>query len=131
MAAHARKAQQFARQLFKLSVVDGTVSAERVSGVLEYIEKHPPANPVMVLKAYARFVAAELARSEAVVEHAGAIQAAALAAIAAAMTKKYGRPVTATARPNPDLLAGLRVHVGDDVYESSVAGQLAALAAAV
>ena len=34
MAAHARKAQQFARQLFKLSVVDGVVSAERVSGVL-------------------------------------------------------------------------------------------------
>jgi len=131
MAAHARKAQQFARQLFKLSVVDGVVSAERVSGVLEYIEKHRPANPVMLLKAYARFVAAELAKGEAVVEHAGAINAGALAAIAAAMTKKYGRPVTATAQPNPALLAGLRVHVGDDVYEFSVAGQLAALAAAV
>jgi F-type H+-transporting ATPase subunit delta len=131
MAAHARKAQQFARQLFKLSLVDGVVSAERVSGVLEYIEKHRPANPVMVLKAYARFVAAELAKGEAVVEHAGAINATALAAIAATMTKKYGRPVTATAKPNAALLAGLRVHVGDDTYESSVAGQLAALSAAV
>ena len=54
-----------------------------------------------------------------------------LAAIAAAMTRRYGRPVTATARPNPALLAGLRVHVGDDIYESSIAGQLAALAASV
>ena len=131
MAAHARKAQQFARQLFKMSVVDGVVSAERVSGVLDYVEKHRPANPVMVLRAYARYIAAELAKSEAVVEHAGAISAAMLAAVAAAMTAKYGRPVTATARPNPTLLAGLRVHVGDDVYESSIAGQLAALSAAV
>jgi F-type H+-transporting ATPase subunit delta len=131
MAAHARKAQQFARQLFKLSVVDGAVSAERVSGVLQYIEKHRPANPVIVLKAYARFIAAELAKGEAIVEHAGAINAATLAAIAAAMTKKYGRPVTASAKPNAALLAGLRVHVGDDVYESSVAAQLATLAAAV
>lgn len=131
MAAHARKAQQFARSLFKLSVVDGVVSAERVSGVLEYVEKHRPANPVIVLKAYARFVAAELTKGEAVVEHAGAINAATLAAIAAAMTQKYGRPVTATAKPNAALLAGLRVSVGDDTYESSVAGQLAALAAAV
>jgi F-type H+-transporting ATPase subunit delta len=131
MAAHARKAQQFARQLFKLSVVDGVVSVERVSGVLAYVEKHRPANPVMVLKAYARLIAAELAKSEAVVEHAGAITAATVAAVATAMTKKYGRPVTATARPNPALLAGLRVHVGDDVYESSIAGQLAALSAAV
>jgi F-type H+-transporting ATPase subunit delta len=128
MAAPARKATQFARQLFKLSLVDGVVSAERVSGVLEYIEKHRPAHPVMVLKAYARFLAAELAKGEAVVEHAGTVNAATLAAIAAAMTKQYGRPVTATAKPNAALLAGLRVQVGDDVYESSVASQLATLA---
>ncbi len=131
MAAHGKKAQQFARQLFKMSLVDGTVSADRVSGVLAYVEKHRPANPVMVLKAYARLVATELAKSEAVVEHAGAINAATLTAVAAAMSRTYGRAVTATARPNAALLAGLRVQVGDDVYESSVAGQLAALSAAV
>ena len=51
--------------------------------------------------------------------------------IAASMTRKYGRKVTSLARRNDDLLAGLRVRVGDDVYESSVAGQLATLAAAV
>jgi F-type H+-transporting ATPase subunit delta len=127
MAAHAKKAQQLARQLFKMSVIDGTVSNDRVSGVLAYIEKSHPANPVMVLKAYARLVSAELAKGRAVVEHAGPVNEATLAAIAAAMTKKYRRPVTATARANPALLAGLRVKVGDDIYESSVAGQLASL----
>ena len=43
------------------------------------------------------------------------------------MTQKYHRVVTATAKANPQLLAGLRVRVGSDVYESSVAGQLATL----
>jgi len=131
MASHAKKARQFARQLFKMSVVDGVVSADRVAGVLQYVEKNRPANPVMVLKAYARFISAELAKGQAVVEHAGAINDATLAAIAASMTKKYGRPVAATAKPNAALLAGLRVQVGDDIYESSVAGQLAALSLAV
>ena len=131
MAAHAKKAQQFARQLFKMSVVNGAVSLERVTGVLQYLEKHKVANPVIVLKAYARFVANELAKGEAIVEHAGAINATTLSTIAAAMTKKYSRAVTASAKPNAALLAGLRVQVGDDIYESSVAGQLAALAAAV
>jgi F-type H+-transporting ATPase subunit delta len=131
MASHAKAAQKFARQLFAMSIVDGAVSADRVAGVLEYVEKHEPANPVMVLKAYRRLVAAELAKSIAVVEHAGAINDAMLAAIAASMSRKYGRPVTATARPSPELLAGLRVQVGDDIYESSVAGQLAVLAASV
>jgi F-type H+-transporting ATPase subunit delta len=131
MASQAKTALQFARQLFTMSLVDGAISGDRVAGVLEYLEKHTPANPMMVLKAYQRLVAVEVAKGEAVVEHAGAVNDAMLAAIAASMTKKYGRPVTATAKANPALLAGLRVHVGDDIYESSIAGQLAALASSV
>jgi len=131
MASGKKQIQLLSRQFFKLSVVEGALSADRVSGVLEYIEKHRPANTLAVLKAYQRLVAAEFARSRAVVEHAGSISEATLATIAAAMTKKYARPVTATAQPNAALVAGLRVRVGDDTYESSVAGQLATLAAAV
>jgi F-type H+-transporting ATPase subunit delta len=86
---------------------------------------------IAVLKAYQRLVAAEFARGQAVVEHAGPVSASVLDNIAAAMTKKYSRKVVSVARPNPALLAGLRVRVGDDVYESSVAGQLAALGASV
>jgi F-type H+-transporting ATPase subunit delta len=131
MASHAKVAQKFARQLFGMSVVDGVVSADRVAGVLEYVERHNVANPVMVLKAYERLVSIELAKGVAVVEHAGAISAATLASIEAAMSAKYGRTVKARAEANPALLAGMRVHVGDDTYESSVAGQLASLAASV
>lgn len=131
MASGKKQTQSLARQLFKLSFDNGALSAERVGGVLAYVEKTRPANTVAVLKAYQRLVAAEVARGQAVVEHAGTVSAATLANIAAAMTKKYGRPVTSVARPTPALLAGVRVRVGDDVYESSVAGQLAALAAAV
>ncbi len=131
MASGKKQIQLLARQFFKLSVVDGALSADRVAGVLEYIEKHRPANTLAVLKAYQRLVAAEFARGQAVVEHAGFVNANALDAIAAALTKKYARPVTWVAKPNPALIAGLRVRVGDDTYESSVAGQLGALAAAV
>jgi F-type H+-transporting ATPase subunit delta len=130
MAAN-KQAQQLARQLFKLSLVDGKLSAERVSGVLGYVEKTKPAHTLAVLKTYQRLVATELARGQAVVEHAGAVSESLLQTIAAAMTKKYSRAITASARPNPKLLAGLRVRVGDDVYESSVAGQLSQLAAQV
>ena len=131
MASGTKQVQQLARQFFKLSVVDGRLSADRVAGVLEYIEKHRPARAMAVLKAYQRLVAAEFARGQAVVEHAGSIGDATLATIAAAMTKRYSRPVTAIARKNDTLLAGLRVRVGDDTFESSIASQLTTLAAAV
>ena len=131
MASGIKQVQQLARQFFKLSVIDGKLSADRVAGVLEYIEKHRPAHTVAVLKAYQRLIAAEVARGQAVVEHAGSVSDATLASISTAMTKKYSRPVAAVARKNDALLAGLRIRVGDDTYESSLASQLAALAAAV
>lgn len=130
MPAKNKSALLLARQLFQLSVVDGAVSSERVAGVLAYLEKHPPAKPLPVLKAYQRLIAVELAKSHAIVEHAGSLEASVLKTIAAAMTKRYQRPITASAKANPALIAGLRVHVGDDVYDSSVQSRLAALAGA-
>jgi F-type H+-transporting ATPase subunit delta len=131
MGPRGKQIQQLARLLFRLSVVDGTISPERVAGVLDYVAAHRPANPVSVLRAYHRLVAASLARSRAVVEHAGTVSDGTLQTISAAMSRRYGRPVSAVALPDPGLVAGLRVRVGDDVYESSIAAQLAQLAGAV
>lgn len=125
----AKQAQQLARQLFRLSVVNGEISAEQVGGVLAYIEKHC-SHPHAILSAYHRLIAAEVARGQAVVEHAGPVNPATVANIAAALAKKYGRRIAPVAKRNDALLAGLRVRVGDDVYESSVAGHLANLASA-
>jgi F-type H+-transporting ATPase subunit delta len=122
-----KKTKALAKQLFKLSLVNGVVSPEQVTGVLGYIEKHAPRQSLALLQLYHRAISAELAKSSAVVEHAGPLSDAALKSIEAAMTRKYARTVTASAKPNPKLLAGLRVRVGSDVYESTVAGQLATL----
>ena len=129
--AAKKQTQQLARQLFKLSFENGQITAERVAGVLGYVEKIQPPQMVAVLKAYQRLVATELGRGQAIVEHAGAVSPAVLQAIAAQLTKKYARPVTTTAKANPALLAGLRVRIGDDIYENSVSSQLGALADAV
>lgn len=131
MASGKKKIQQLARQFLNLSMVDGSLSAARVAGVLEYVEKHRPAHSLALLKAYRRLVAAEIARGQAIVEHAGSMHDSILADIAGAMSRKYARPISGVARRNDALLAGLRVRVGDDVYESNVASQLATLAAAV
>jgi hypothetical protein len=80
-----------------------------------------------VLRAYQRLVRAEYATGQAVIEHAGPIADSLVQSIATTMTRRYGRAVAGVAKANPSLLAGLRVRVGDDVYESSVSQQLAGL----
>jgi F-type H+-transporting ATPase subunit delta len=125
----SKQSNLFARQLFRISLAEGQVSAERVSAVLAHLAQHPPRQPLAVLRCYHRLIAGQLARNRALVEHGGPVDDAVLRAIEAAFTLKYQRPVAAMARPNPDLIAGLRVRVGDDLYEASVAGQLATLSA--
>ena len=122
-----KKTKLLARQLFKLSLADGRVSAEQVSGVLGWVEKHSPRRPLTLLKLYQRLITTELAQSHAVVAHAGSLGAGVLAQVEQAMTKKYLRPISASALPDASLLAGIRVRVGDDVYESSIASQLTSL----
>jgi len=126
-----KKTKALAKQLFKLSVVNGAVSPEQVAGVLGYVEKVAPRNSLGLLKLYRQSIVTELAKSHARVEHAGPISDSALKLIEGAMSQKYKRVVTATAQANPKLLAGLRVRIGSDVYESTVSGQLATLSNAV
>ncbi|HEY4301168.1 MAG TPA: F0F1 ATP synthase subunit delta [Candidatus Didemnitutus sp.] len=125
--AVTKQTRLLAKQLFKLSFADGAVTSDQVAGVLGWIEKHQPRHPLALLRTYQRYIAAEVARSRAVVEHAGPLADATLRLIEAAMTRKYRRPVAAAAQPNAALLAGLRIRVGCDVYEASASGQLAQL----
>lgn len=127
MSSQAKQAQQLARQFLRLSLVEGSLSQERVLGVLEYIDKHKPANSIAVLRFYKRLVQRELSKQVAVVEHAGSIDNATLRSLGNAFTARYKRPITTQAIPKPSLLAGLRVRVGDDIFEASLASRLATL----
>jgi F-type H+-transporting ATPase subunit delta len=127
----SKQSRQFARQLFRLSLAEGQVSAERVSAVLAHLAHQPPAQPLAVLQAYQRLIINQLARNSALVEHAGVVDDALLRSIEAVFTREYQRPITASAQPNPALIAGLRIRIGDDLFESSIANELAALSAPV
>jgi len=122
-----KKTRLFARNLFRLSLEDGRVSESRVSEILGWVDREKPRQSVALLREFLRLVARELDLGLAQVEHAGDLSDEALREIAASFSKRYGRPIKATARPNPDLIAGLRIRIGCDVYENSVASQLAAL----
>lgn len=129
MASLSKSDLQLTKQLTALSLdAEGAVDPAKVTGVLEYLAKHPPASPMSVLKAYHRRISIELAKANAVVEHAGAVSDTILGSIAGALSQKYHRSVAATAQQNDALIAGLRVRIADDVYESTVSGQLDTLA---
>lgn len=119
----------YAKGLLKVSLEDGQFSEERAAAVLQSLEKNPPRNYASVLKEYLKLVQREVANSTAAVEHAGDLSPAAIEAIKAKFTAHYGRSISVTTSQNDSLIAGIRVRVGCDVYDSSVAGALKELEA--
>lgn len=121
-----------ARTLLRLSLdADGQPSAERVEGVLAYCAGLKPSAARPLLRAYLTLVRREVRRTEAVVETAAALPEAEVAALAASLSKTAGRRLVGRQVVVPALLGGVRVRVGDDLYDNSVAGRLEALATAV
>lgn len=126
-----RKTFAYAKKLLALSLEDGAVSAERVDAVLQALKSNPPRQAKAVLRAYSKLIARALAAQTAQVESAVALDDSALAAISQHFSQQYGRAIVAKTRENPQLIAGLRVRVGDDLYDASISGRLERLAAGV
>ena len=120
--------KDLARKLVGLSLgEDGRLSEERVQGVLQALRERPPSHLKQVLKLYLHYVKQEIRKSEAIVEYAGSIGPETLESIENMLSARYGRVITSRGRENPDLIAGVRVSIADDVFESSIAGNLEGL----
>lgn len=124
--------KDFAKKLTRISLDEGgNVSGEKVGAVLEALRAEPPHNLKTILKLYLYYIRREIRKSEAVVEHAGAVDPGTIEELKSFFSKQYGRTVTISTRSNPDLIAGIRASIGDDVYDSTLIGNLNSLASSV
>jgi F-type H+-transporting ATPase subunit delta len=62
--------------------------------------------------------------SDAIIESAYPIEAGQLADVNAALEKRFGRKLNASVVVKPELIGGIRVVVGDEVLDTSVAARL-------
>ncbi|MFL3656484.1 MAG: F0F1 ATP synthase subunit delta [Opitutales bacterium] len=122
-----KQIKEFAKQLLKMSIEGGDLSADRVDGVLKALDKNPPSHHIAVLKAYLKLIEREVAKSTAIISHAGSIGASSVELISKQLSAKYGRSIAPIAREDPSLIAGLRVVVDCDVYDSSISNVLSTL----
>lgn len=68
---------------------------------------------------------AEQGMAEAVIESAYALEGAPLAELTAGLEKRFARKLRTRVVLNPELIAGVRVRVGDEVLDASVHARLA------
>lgn len=122
------KISRFAKKLVELSKEEGVVTEAKVSEVLEALKQVQHRHHLTLLKTFLNYIRREIALQTAVVATPSSLSAASLKAIEAQLTKAYDRPIRAVLQKDDSLIAGVKVRVGDDVYDASIAGHLQRLA---
>ncbi|MFM7604779.1 MAG: FoF1 ATP synthase subunit delta [Prosthecobacter sp.] len=127
----SKEARRTSRQLFRACMVDGKLDESRVRTVVSGVASSKPRGYIGMLDAFARLVANEVSRQRALVESASALTPATQSELQASLSKKYGRQLTLDFSVNPEILGGIRVKVGSDVWDGSVKARLEGLAASL
>ena len=126
-----QKITKLAKKLLELSKDSGVVTEFKVTEVLAGFRQVQHRHHLTVLKTFLNYLRREVALQTAVVSTPTKLSDDALKAIEVQFSKLYSRPVSAVTQPDTTLIAGVRVRVGDDVYDASVAGRLQRLAESV
>lgn len=130
--ASSSRVRELSKKLVELSLdQEGRVDETKVVEVLDSLRSNPPRDHKSLLRDYLSRIRREIAKCVALVEYAGKPKEEALQALKQRLSENYGRIIDIELRENPDLLVGIRITVGDDVYEDSAATRLRPLARAL
>ena len=122
-----REARKSARSLFRGCMVDRKLDASRVRAVTDTLAAETPRGCLAILQSFARLVRLELERRHAVIESAAPLAESEMNKLRADITRTHGDDLTFDTVVRPELIGGLRIRVGSDVWDGSVRARLEAL----
>jgi len=120
----SREARNLARQLFDMTLVDGKLDPKRVETVSDAIVQDKPRFYLQILKEFTRRVRLEAMKHHAVIDSAVELDSKSREKVLALLKQKFGEDLQAEFRTAPNLIAGMRVQVGSNVWDGSVLGRL-------
>lgn len=119
-----KETRQLSKGLLRASFTDGQLDGGRVSSLVKSLIEKKPRHLIQVLEAYKRLLRLEVEKRSATIETATELSPDAGAQIVANLKRKYGSDLAARFVVNSELLGGMRIRVGSDVWDSSVRNRL-------
>ena len=124
----SKQAKRDAKQLFNNCRVAGILDENRVRQTVSAVIAQKPRGFAAILSHFQRLLKLDIERRTARAESAVAVSEALKSSVTASLTKRYGAGLNISFGVNPELIGGLRVKVGSDVFDGSVRARLNALA---
>ena len=119
-----KEIRQVSREMLYASFTDGQLDSGRIASIVDSVIARKPRKYVDILKNYRRLLRLELEKHRARIETASEVDPAVKAEIVASLKKKYGGDLTSEFLVNPQLLGGMRIRVGSDVWDGTVRNRL-------
>jgi F-type H+-transporting ATPase subunit delta len=123
-----RQIRRDAKRLYRACLVQGRLDEHRVRQVLDLVLAERPRGYLRLLAYFHRLVKLELQRRTARVESAAPLDPELQSRLQERVHQRYGPGLLWEYQVAPELIAGLRLRVGSDVYDASVQGRLRELA---
>ena len=123
----SKQSRRLAKQLFKSCQVDGRLNADRVRKAVGLLIERKPRGYFGILQNLQRLVKLDEPSRSARVESAVPLGQAQQEDVRNSLNRLKGSDVTVEFATNPGLIGGMRVKIGDDVYDGSVKTRLTAL----
>jgi F-type H+-transporting ATPase subunit delta len=122
-----QKLKRDAKQLFHLCRVEGSLDENRAKQVVQGLIESGYRNRFQVLAEFQRLVRLEQLQHMAAVSSATPLAAELQSSLQEKLVQIYGPSLSVTFSVDPTLIGGIRIAAGDDVYDGSLRGRLAAL----
>ena len=124
----SKQSRRDAKQLFQSCQVDGALDEARVRQAVTLLIEKKPRGYFGTLQELQRLVKLDVNNRSARVESAVALSEAQQQEVRASLGRLKGADVELEFAENADLIGGMRVKLGDDVYDGSVKTRLSRLA---
>jgi F-type H+-transporting ATPase subunit delta len=119
-----KEIRRLSREMLRASFTDGQLDPGRIASLVDSLIARKPRNYIGVLKNYRRLLRIEVEKRRARIESASEVDRETGSRLVANLKKKYGSDLTTEFVVNPQLLGGMRIRVGSDVWDGSVRNRL-------
>ena len=126
----SKTAAAAARRIFRLCQTGGRLDEAKLSTAIRRIAEAKPRDYRGILQSLKRLTRLDVERREVVIESATELDSASRERVTAGLAAKYGNDLSFSYKVTPELLGGLKVRVGNDVWDGSVKGRIDRLAQA-
>jgi F-type H+-transporting ATPase subunit delta len=124
------KDYRLAQRLAHLVISEGASGVGQLAPALKrLLEDRSYADQRRFLKLFKRIITRECHKDTLVLESAQPLAPATVSELQESFQKTHARPLMVEQRINPDLIAGIKVRLGDSVLDASLHNKLQALAA--